>query len=57
MCVAFLNKWTAGTPLGVAFTLGQLGLDHPGGYRAVEVFSGQEVGWWLSVDIMSAKMI
>ena len=54
MCVAFLNKWTAGTPLGVAFTLGQLGLDHPGGYRAVEVFSGQEVGWlyvlWISLS-------
>ena len=29
---------TPGTPLTVAFTLTQLGLDYPQGYRAVEVF-------------------
>ena len=60
VAVAFLNKWTAGTnytstfyiiciltlgtPLTVAFTLTQLGLDHPQGYRAVEVFRWEGPG-------------
>ena len=35
---------TPGTPLTVAFTLTQLGLDHPQGYRAVEVFRWEGPG-------------
>ena len=44
VAVAFLNKWTAGTPLKVSFKLTDLGMDHPGGYRATDVFSGKDLG-------------
>ena len=33
VAVAFLNKWTQGTPLKVSFKLTDLGLDHAAGYR------------------------
>merc|ERR1719213_662818 len=50
VAVAFLNKWTAGTPLKVSFKLSDLGLDHSGGYRATEVFSGTDLGFFKPTD-------
>ena len=44
VAVAFLNKWTQGTPLKVSFKLTDLGLDHATGYRASDVFTGQDLG-------------
>ena len=50
VAVAFLNKWTAGTPLKVSFKLSDLGMDNAGGYRATEVFSGDDLGFFKPED-------
>merc|ERR1712241_439056 len=50
VAVAFLNKWTAGTPLKVSFKLSALGMDNPAGYRAREVFSGKDLGTFTPED-------
>ena len=53
VAVAFLNKWTAGTPLKVSFKLTDLGMDNAGGYRATEVFSGKDLGFFQPEDTFS----
>ena len=53
MAVAFLNRWTAGTPLKVSFKLSALGLDNAGGYRATEIFSGKDLGFFTPDDTFS----
>jgi len=53
VAVAFLNKWTAGTPLKVSFKLTELGLDHPGGYRASDVFTSKDLGSFKPRDIFN----
>ena len=53
VAVAFLNKWTAGTPLKVSFKLSDLGMDNAGGYRATEVFSGIDLGFFKPEDTFS----
>jgi len=44
VAVAFLCRWTEGTPLVVRHKLTELGLDHPGGYIATDLFTGQQLG-------------
>lgn len=44
VAVAFLNRWTEGTPLKVKFELHGLGLDHSDGYDVTEVFTGKNMG-------------
>ena len=56
IAVAFLNKWTAGTPLKVSFKLTDLGLDHPGGYRASDVFTGKDLGFYKPSDSFSGSV-
>ena len=53
LAVAFLNKWTAGTPLKVSFKLSDLGMDNAGGYRATEIFSGKDLGFFRPGDTFS----
>ena len=40
----FSPRWTEGTPLKISCTLSSLGLDHPAGYAAVDLFTGVELG-------------
>lgn len=54
--VAFLSRWTAGTPLRVSMSLHSLGLDHPAGYAAVEVFSGTSLGTFRPTDIFTGDV-
>merc|ERR1719154_908935 len=56
MAVAFLNRWTQGTPLEVKSTLNTLGLTHPGGYQAFEVFSGRNLGMFKPNDTFSGSV-
>ena len=49
VAVAFLNKKTAGT-MKASFKLADLGLDNGGGYRATEIFSGQDLGFFKPGD-------
>ena len=44
VAVAFLNRWTEGTPLRVRMTLSDLGLDHEAGYRAADLMTGADLG-------------
>ena len=37
-------RWTEGTPLKVSCTLSSLGLDHPAGYAATDLFTGVQLG-------------
>ena len=53
VAVAFLNKWTAGTPLKVSFKLSDLGMDNAAGYRATEIFSGNDLGFFKPEDTFS----
>ena len=55
--VAFLNKWTAGTPLKVSLKLSSAtGLDNPGGYRATDVIRGKDLGLFKSGDTFNASV-
>ena len=56
LAVAFLNKWTAGTPLKVNFKLSGLGLDYDGGYRATEIFSGDDLGYFKPGDTFTGSV-
>ena len=49
VAVAFLNKKTTGT-LRVPFKLTELGLDGREGYRATEIFSGKDLGFFKPED-------
>ena len=47
----FAFRYTEGTPLKISCTLSSLGLDHPAGYAATDLFTGVELGtfkprWW-----------
>jgi len=42
--VGFLNRWSAGTPIRVSMALSTLGLNHPAGYAATDVFAGKSLG-------------
>ena len=46
VAVAFLNRWTEGTPLTVSMKLSDLGLDHPDGYKASNVITGADLGFY-----------
>jgi len=56
VAVAFLNKWTDGTPLKVSFKMTELGMDHPGGYRASEVFTGKDLGSFKPGDVFNGSV-
>jgi len=56
VAVAFLNRWNEGTPLKVKFTLKDLGLDHPGGYQAFEIFTGKKLGSYKPGDSFSGSV-
>jgi len=56
VAVAFLNRWNEGTPLKIKFTLHDLGLDHPGGYQASEVFTGRELGSYKPSDAFTSSV-
>ena len=49
VAVAFLNKKTAGTNRA-HFKLTKLGLDSSEGYRATEIFSGKDLGFFKPED-------
>merc|ERR1712107_509734 len=42
--VGFLSRWTEGTPIRVKLALSSLGLNHPGGYAATDIFTGVSLG-------------
>jgi len=44
VAVGFLNWGTAGTPVRVTLKLQELGLDHPSGYIATDIFGGKSLG-------------
>ena len=44
VAIGFLNRWTSGTPIRVSFALSELGLNHPSGYSAFDIFSGKPLG-------------
>ena len=44
VAIGFLNRWTSGTPIRVSFALSELGLNHPSGYSAIDIFSGKPLG-------------
>lgn len=50
VAVAFLNRWTEGTPLTVSMKLSDLGLDHPNGYKASNVITGADLGFYHPQD-------
>ena len=55
--VAFLNKWTAGTPLKVSLKLSSdLGLDNPGGYKATDVIQGLDLGLFKNGDTFKGSV-
>lgn len=57
VAVAFLNKWTAGTPLKVSLKLTSAnGLDNPGGYRATDVIKGKDLGLFKPGDTFTASV-
>ena len=57
VAVAFLNKWTAGTPLKVSLKLTSAnGLDNPGGYRATDVIQGKDLGLYKPGDTFNASV-
>eukprot|EP00092_Neocalanus_flemingeri_P092295 GFUD01117153.1.p1 GENE.GFUD01117153.1~~GFUD01117153.1.p1 ORF type:complete len:177 (-),score=44.46 GFUD01117153.1:32-508(-) len=56
MAVAFLNRYNQGTPLTVKFTLQALGLNHPGGYQAWEMFSGSSLGQFKPQDTFTERV-
>jgi len=56
VAVAFLNRWTEGTPLKVNFTLTSLGLDHPAGYQAVNIVTGENFGSFKPGDSFSSNV-
>ena len=43
-------------PLQVSFKLSQLGLDHPGGYRATEIFLGEDLGYLKPSDTFTGAV-
>ena len=49
VAVAFLNKRNVGT-VKASFKLTDLGLDNGGGYRATEIFSGDDLGFFKPGD-------
>jgi len=54
--VAFLSRWTYGTPLDVQFELSGLGLDHSAGYQVSEVFTGEMLGVFKPWDTFLGKV-
>lgn len=56
VAVAFLSRWTEGTPLQVKFTLSSLGLDHPAGYHAVNIITGQYIGSFKPTDSFTGSV-
>ena len=55
--VAFLNKYTAGTPLKVSLKLSSAtGLDNPGGYRATDVIRNIDLGLFKPGDTFNASV-
>ena len=55
VAVAFLNKKTSGTQKAV-FKLSDLGLDNAGGYRATEIFSGKDLGYFKPGDTFTGAV-
>merc|ERR1711936_1059471 len=56
MAVAFLNRYNQGTPLKIKYVLQSLGLTHPAGYQAYEVFSGAPIGLFKPGDTLSGSV-
>merc|ERR1712142_246872 len=56
VAIAFLNRWNEGTPLKVKFSLKDLGLDHPSGYQAYDIFTGSKVGTYKPTDTFSGSV-
>lgn len=56
VAVGFLNRWTSGTPIRVSFSLHALGLDHPNGYAATDIFGGKPLGKFGPADIFTADV-
>jgi len=56
VAVAWLSRWTEGTPLKISCTLSSLGLDHPAGYAATDLFTGVELGTFKPSDTFSSSV-
>jgi len=56
VAVAWLSRWTEGTPLKVSCTLSSLGLDHPAGYAATDLFTGVQLGTFKPSDTFSSSV-
>ena len=54
--VGFLNRWSAGTPIRVSTPLHALGLDHPAGYAATDIFAGKSLGTFKPGDTFVADV-
>jgi len=56
VAVAWLSRWTEGTPLTVSCNLTSLGLDHPEGYLATDLFTGRELGTFKPEDTFTSSV-
>ena len=56
VAIGFLNRWTSGTPIRVSFTLSALGLDHPSGYSAFDIFERKPLGNFSPKSTFSADV-
>jgi len=56
VAVAWLSRWTEGTPLKVSCNLTSLGLDHPAGYSATDLFTGRDLGVFKPEDTFTGSV-
>jgi len=56
VAVAWLSRWTEGTPLTVSCNLTSLGLDHPQGYLATDLFTGRQFGTFKPEDTFTSSV-
>jgi len=56
VAVAWLSRWTEGTPLTVSCNLTSLGLDHPQGYLATDLFTGRQLGTFKPEDTFTSSV-
>jgi len=54
--VAWLSRWTEGTPLKVSSNLTAMGLDNPSGYEATELFTGRSLGKFKPEDTFTGSV-
>jgi len=56
VAVAWLSRWNSGTPLKVSCNLTSLGLDHPAGYQATDLFTDRDLGIFHPEDTFTSSV-